>query len=379
MSGDRRRPFRILQVVHSLVIGGTERVVCDLTRHFNEGQFRTSVCCLDDLGEFGKDLVAEGIPVRVFNRRPGVDFRLIQKLRRLYREWEIDIVHAHQYTPYFYGAAACLGSAVPKAIFTEHGRHQPDRVRPKRVVFNQLLRTATAGYTAVSDFTRRSLIEFEKMPESRIRVIYNGVRYQPRGTLSEKNTSREKLGIGVDRKVVLSIGRMDPIKDFQTLIRAFVDVVRNVPDATLLIAGGGDENYLEELRRIALQLGIGDQVKFLGSRRDVTDLLAACDVFALTSISEAASMTILEAMVAGRPVVATRTGGNAELVVHGETGYLVPVGDHAGVSKALLQLMDHPDVATSMGEGGRVRLESLFTLEKSFAAYHELYEEIISR
>lgn len=378
MSGDRRRPFRILQVVHSLVIGGTERVVCDLTRHFNEGQFRTSVCCLDELGEFGKDLVAEGIPVRVFNRRPGVDFRLIQELRRLYREWEIDIVHAHQYTPYFYGASACLGSAFPKAIFTEHGRHQPDRVRPKRVVFNQLLRTVTAGYTAVSNFTRRSLIEFEKMPKSRIRVIYNGVRYQPRGMLSEKNTSREKLGIGVDRKVVLSIGRMDPIKDFQTLIRAFVDVVRNASGATLLIAGEGDDNYLEELRRNALQLGIGDRVKFLGSRRDVTDLLAACDVFALTSISEAASMTILEAMSAGRPVVATQTGGNAELVAHGETGYLVPVGDHAEVSEALSQIMTYPDVAKRMGDAGRVRFETLFTLEANYDAYHELYEEIIS-
>lgn len=373
----RHRPFHILQVVHSLVIGGTERVVCDLTRHFNDGPFRTSVCCLDGLGEFGKDLVEKGIPVKVFDRTPGIDYQLVCELRSLYKDWKIDLVHAHQYTPYFYGATACLGSSSPKAVFTEHGRHQPDRIRPKRVLFNRVLRTATAGYTAVSDFTRRSLMEFERIPGTKIRVIYNGVPRHCEGELPGKRISREKLGIGIGKKVVLSIGRMDPIKDFQTLIRAFVDVARNVPEALLLIAGGGDGSYLEELRRNALQSGIGDRVNFLGSRRDITDLIVACDVFTLTSISEAASMTILEAMAVGRPVVATRTGGNPELVVHGDTGYLVPVGNHESVSKALTEVLNRPELAKKMEAAGMKRFEELFTLDATLAAYDELYKRIL--
>jgi glycosyltransferase involved in cell wall biosynthesis len=364
--------------VHSLVIGGTERVVCDLTRHFNDGRFRTLVCCLDDLGEFGKDLAREGIPVQVFNRKPGMDYNLIRELRRLYGGWKIDVVHAHQYTPYFYGAVACLGSSAPKVILTEHGRHQPDRIRPKRVVFNQVFRPVTAGYTAVSDFTRRSLMKFEKMPGSRIRVIYNGVPYHKVGSSPGKKY-RETLGIAMDRKIALSVGRMDPIKDFPTLIRAFEDVVRSMPDALLLIAGGGDGKYMEELRTIAKQVGIEDQVTFLGNRRDVTELLGACDVFALTSISEAASMTILEAMAAGRPVVATNTGGNPELVADSKTGYLVPVGDRDAISEKLSRLIADNELASRMGDAGRVRFEELFTHETMMASYRDLYEEVLFR
>jgi glycosyltransferase involved in cell wall biosynthesis len=331
------------------------------------------------LGEFGEDLVEEGISVQVFSRRPGVDYRLIRDLRNLYREWGIDLVHAHQYTPYFYGATACLGASSPRAVFTEHGRHQPDRVRTKRVIFNPILRTVTKGCTAVSDFTRRSLIEFEKMPATGIRVIYNGVPRPAKEANPEKRVPRGKLGIEMDRRVVLSVGRMDPIKDFHTLIRAFQTVNEEVPKALLLIAGGGDGQYLSDLRRNAEQLGIGDQVRFLGNRRDVPDLLAACDVFTLTSISEAASMTILEAMAAGRPVVATRAGGNPELVVDEETGYLVPVGDHASVSKALVEILTNRDRAETMASAGRARIESLFTLETTFGAYQELYETILTR
>jgi len=377
MKAGRDRPFHILQVVHSLVIGGTERVVCDLTRHFNGERFRTSVCCLDDLGEFGKDLVREGVPVRVFNRRPGIDFSLLREIRSLYREWGIDLVHAHQYTPYFYGAAACLGKKFPKAVFTEHGRHQPDHVRPKRVAFNRILRMVTSGYTAVSGFTRQSLIDYEKMPGSRIRVIYNGVPSRSQSRKLDKKAAREKLGIGSETKVVLSVGRMDPIKDFSTLIRAFRDVQRDNPESQLLIAGGGDEQYLGQLRRDAERFGIGDKVLFLGSRRDVPELLTACDVFSLTSITEATSMTILEAMAAGRPVVATCTGGNPELVVDGKTGYLVPVGDHEAASGALARILKSPEQARKMGEAGKARFDAEFTIHAMLGSYKELYEEIL--
>ena len=252
-------------------------------------------------------------------------------------------------------------------------------MRLKRVVFNQILRTTTSGYTAVSDFTRRSLIEFEKMPGSRIQVIYNGVPCDGGRELPNKRVSREKLGIGIGKKVVLSIGRMDPIKDFQTLIKAFAGVIQKVPDALLLIAGGGDVCYLETLHQIADALGIREQVIFLGPRRDVPDLLAACDVFALTSISEAASMTILEAMAAGRAVVATRTGGNPELVIHGETGYLVPTGDNETVCEALMKVLSYPDLEEKMGSAGKTRFESMFRLERTYGEYEKLYEEILCR
>ena len=171
--------LHVLQVVHRMGLGGVERVVRDLANHFNADGFRTSVCCLDSLGEFAEELVARGTSVHLLTRRPGVDVDLIRRFRRLYEEQEVDVVHAHQYTPYFYAATACLLRPPTKIVFTEHGRDYPDRLRPKRALYNQLLRMVTSSYTAVSEFTRDSMAAFERMPRSRIRVIYNGVEPSP--------------------------------------------------------------------------------------------------------------------------------------------------------------------------------------------------------
>jgi len=367
----------ILQVVHSLAIGGTERVVCDLVRCFNDGEFRTSVCCLDELGEFGAELRAEGVPVHVLDRKPGLDLALASRIRDLCRQEKIDLIHAHQYTPYFYSAAAALRAGLLPVIFTEHGRHWPDRLRFKRALGNQLLRLTTAAYTAVSEFSGRSLVQFEKMPKGNIRVIYNGIDVNDvRCGVNDRQRLRRDAGLDEDDLLVLSIGRMDPIKDFATLIGAFAEAARRSPRAFLWIAGGGDEAYRQQLERMILELGLADRVKLLGARRDVGALLAACDLYALPSITEALSMTILEAMAAGRAVLATRTGGNPELVVDGTTGVLVPVGDVPAMARALAGLLEDGSRRDHMGAAGRARVENLFSKEHCFAQYRDLYRSV---
>jgi len=372
-----RRPVHVLQVVHSLTIGGTERVVHDLVRHFNDDEFRTTVGCLDGLGEFGEDLRAAGVAVHLLGRRPGVDLRVVGRLSRLCRATGVDIVHAHQYTPYFYAALSGLLARPVRVIFTEHGRHYPDRVRRRRVIGNQILRPVTAAYTAVSDFTRRSLVTLERIPRSRIEVIYNGIDVPVAHDDSPRARARAGLGLDQSAAVVLSVGRLDRVKDFGTLVRAMTKVVIDVPEAVLLIAGGGDEAYRQELIRLADELGIADHVRLLGSRRDVPALLAACDVFTLTSVTEALSMTILEAMAAGRPVLATDVGGNAEVVVPGETGVLIPVGDSSAAAQALIDLLTDPRRARGMGAAGRRRVRERFTRAATFEAYRRLYRRTL--
>ena len=371
---DRR--LHILQVIHSMGIGGTERVVRDLAREFNGETFRTSVCCLDSVGEFGDALRREGVTVNLVGRRAGVDVRLVWRLRQLYARLGVDVVHAHQYTPYVYAAAACLLAPQVKVVFTEHGRHQPDRLRLRRAASNQILRLVTAAYTGVSAFTRESLVAFERIPRSRIRVIYNGVE-RPVEPGPSVATARGKLGLDASVPIVLAVGRMDRIKDFGTLVRAFGTVVRDVPDAVLLVAGDGDRAYVTELRSLSESLDLNGRVRFLGNRSDIPDLLTACDVFALTSVSEAACMTILEGMAAGRPVVATAAGGNAELVVDGQTGVLVPVGDAGAVATALVRLLRDPEQARRMGAAGRRRVAERFSMTTALAAYQRLYEDAV--
>ncbi len=241
LSQQPAKPMHILQVVHSLDIGGTERVVCDLVRRFNDEEFRTSVCCLDGLGAFGADLRKEGVPVRVLDRKPGLDLSLALRLRDLCKEENVDVLHAHQYTPYFYAAVAAFRAGLLPVIFTEHGRHWPDRLRIKRAMVNQLLSLTTAAYTAVSEFSRRSLIQFEKMPGRNIQVIYNGI--DQNGVQSDGDDRKEirrALGLKDEDLLVLSVGRMDRIKDFATLIRAFARALDQLPQARLWIAGDGD-------------------------------------------------------------------------------------------------------------------------------------------
>jgi sugar transferase (PEP-CTERM/EpsH1 system associated) len=371
------KPMHILQVVHSLHIGGTERVVCDLVRVFNDTDFRTSVCCLDALGEFGEDLRNEGIDVHVLDRKPGLDFALSSCLRDLYSREKIDLIHAHQYTPYFYAAAAAFRAGLLPVIFTEHGRHWPDRLRIRRAMVNQMLRLTTTAYTAVSGFSRESLIRFEKMPGESIRVIYNGIDPDSiRNDADDRRNVRSELGIKDDDPLALSIGRLDPIKDFATLIRAFARIATQLPGARLCIAGDGDEAYKQQLLQLVQDLKLGENVRLLGMRRDISALLAACDLYTLTSITEATSMTILEAMAARKPVVATETGGNPELVVHGQTGVLVPVGDVVSISDAILFLLNDPARRERMGAAGRTRVEELFSKEQCFDRYRDLYRSI---
>ena len=374
IAGNGHGPLHVLQVVHALGVGGTERVVCDLALELRGNGIRMSVACLDEVGDLGERLRAAGVSVHLLGRTPGIDLGLVRRLTRLYRAERVNLVHAHQYTPYFYAAAACLLAPPRRVVFTEHGRHQPDQLRLRRAACNQILRPVTVAYTAVSEFTRDSLVAFERMPRSRIEVIYNGVETGAPGI--ERSLARQRLGLPATVPVVLSVGRMDPVKDFGTLVRAMAQVLEKVPDARLLIAGDGDRTYADDLRRQAETLGIAPQVELLGNRDDVPDLLAACDVFTLTSVTEATSMTVLEAMRAARPVVATDVGGNRELVLPGVTGFLPPAGDVARVADALIRLLASPAQAARLGAAGRARLTTAFGLPRALDAYRRIYERV---
>jgi glycosyltransferase involved in cell wall biosynthesis len=373
----RSSPLHVLQVIHSLHLGGAERVVRDLATELAGVGFRSSVCCLDALGEFGEELRDRGLRVDVLGRRTGLDLRLVWLLAKRYRELGVHIVHAHQYTPYFYAATARLVTPWVRVVFTEHGRHYPDHLRRGRALYNQLLRRVTTRYTAVSHATRDSLRRFERMPSTEIQVIYNGVDLE-RETAGARAVARMRLGIDATTPVVLSVGRLDRVKDFATLMRAAAVALRTIPDLTVLIAGAGDNQYRAELIALTEALQLEGHVRFLGARRDVADLLAVCDVFALTSVSEGASMTILEAMAASCPVLATAVGGNIELVVPGMTGLLVPAGNVPGIAAALVELLTNTEKARALGAAGRRRVAERFSRQATFAAYRRLYEEAVA-
>ncbi|GAK51424.1 glycosyl transferase, group 1 [Candidatus Moduliflexus flocculans] len=366
-----------MQLALSLVIGGTEKLVYEIVQRVNREQVSPVVCCLDEIGVFGQKLREAGVPVYVLHRAPGLDWSLLSKLREIIVKEQIDVIHAHQYTPYFYGLMASLYAKItlapfrPEIIFTEHGRFYPDVRKFKRVVSNPILSLFTKEIVTISASTKQSLIDYENFPARRIRVIYNGIDLERFSKTADRLAKRRELGLNADDKVFGIVARLDPIKNHAMLLRACQQLVKTVPNAYLLIVGDGPERA--KLKELTASLGIVAHVRFLGARQDISELLQTFDVFALSSFSEGTSVTLLEAMGVGVPIVATNVGGNPEVISDGETGFLVESDNADDMANKLLQLLQNDTLRQRMGNAGKERVHALFSIEKMVRAYVDLY------
>jgi L-malate glycosyltransferase len=262
-------------------------------------------------------------------------------------------------------------------MFTEHGRHYPDVVSWKRRLVNRTALVHLADeINAVCHFSADSLARVDGFSGKSIEVIENGIDLA-RYIHGDRALLRQRIGLDPQRRYIACIARFHPVKDHAMLLQAFAGVAAALPDVDLVLAGDGP--LRETLVTQAATLGISGRVRFLGVRSDVADILQAVDMFALTSISEAASLTLLEAMASALPVVVTAVGGNSEIVVHGEHGYLVPRGDATAAAEAMLRLLRDPARACAMGEAGRRRVHERYDLSRTVERYYGHYADAASR
>jgi glycosyltransferase involved in cell wall biosynthesis len=338
-----------------------------------------SVFCLDKVGPIGDLLRSEGVLVECLNRKPGWDFSVAWRLAKRYRERRIEVIHAHQYTPFFYAALSRMyGLGRCRLVFTEHGRHFPDVVSPLRRAANRLmLQHAATSVTACSDFSALALCRMDGFAGSRIDVIRNGIDLSRYPVKEDRQPLRLRLGLRPERRYILCVARFHPVKDHATLIDAFAGLCRAIPDVDLLLAGDGPLRL--DLQRAIDQRGLASRVQFLGIRFDVPALLTAVDMFTLTSISEAASLTVIEAMASAKPMVVTNVGGNPELVRDGVDGLLFPRGDAASGAKAMVRLLNDPEFARQLGDSARVRARSCFDLDSTVEQYRRIYKRLTGR
>jgi glycosyltransferase involved in cell wall biosynthesis len=366
-------PPRVVQLALSLNPGGTERLVIDLATRLRD-EVATTVCCLDEAGAWAPELTGRGIEVAALHR--GVGFRpgLGRRIARIADAHRATVLHCHHYSPFVYGQIAALLRRRLRVVFTEHGRLSDAPPSRKRRFANRCLGRLPGALFAVSHDLRRHMIA-EGLPASRLGVIHNGIEPGPRPGEAERLAARAALGIAPDRLVVGTVARLDPVKDLATLVAAFAALRERRPSGPgaplLVIVGEGPER--PRLEAAAAAAGLADAVRLPGRRDDARRLLAALDLYANTSTSEGISLTILEAMAAGLPVVATRVGGSPEVVVDGETGRLVPARDPGAVAAALVELAGARERARALGEAGRRRVEARFTIERMLRRYLAAY------
>jgi glycosyltransferase involved in cell wall biosynthesis len=279
-----------------------------------------------------------------------------------FRRSKPDVLHTHDLPPHLLGSPAAWLARVPVVIHTRH-------FRTGKLTFRHALaaRAASALSTAVVAVSEDSagLLGSEGVATSKLLVIHNGADVQ---AFAPGDRWTRPPG-----RRVISVGRLSPVKDYPTLLQAARRVVACLPDFRLDIVGDGPSRA--SLGALRTELGLESCVRFLGERHDVAELLASADAFALASTSEGLSISLLEALAAGLPIVATRVGGNPEIVEDGVTGVLVSPGDVDAVATALVSLLSDAGRLTSMARAARLRAEQHFDLRRVVARYEALYVE----
>jgi glycosyltransferase involved in cell wall biosynthesis len=299
----------------------------------------------------------------------------MRRLRGALRQLAPDVLHTILWSANVYGRVAAAGLGIPVVLAAERNTIR----RPAwQVAIERVLDRGTDGYLVNCEAIARLLVEHERLPRAKIRVVPNGIDLGvlPPFALA-RDAARAALGFDPGRRLVAQVGRLELQKDHPTFLRAAAMVAAAVPDVDFLVVGEGAERAA--LEALAGRLGLGARVRFTGLRDDVPALLAAVDVLALTSTYEGFPNAVVEAMAMGAVAVASDVGGCRELVVEGETGFLVPPGAPDAVASAVLRVLRDPALARRLAAAARRRIEREFDVRTMAARTMEAYEALLVR
>lgn len=364
----------MLIVASTLHVGGAERVMACLAKNIDRRRFDVSVCYLKENGVVGEEMQREGVellplPGREYGKLDRLTFI---KLRRLIRQRDIHLIHTHDMHGFMDGSACRLLTPGVRYIHTFHFGNYPHReAHFKRV--ERLLWRVPDALVAVGHAQAQSIRTLYGIPERRMRVLWNGVN-APAPRISPIMQAAIE---GCTDPIIASISTLIPQKGLHHLLEAAAKLKHRGARFRLLIVGGGP--LQTQLQEQAAQLGLGpQQVRFLGWIPEASDCaLPACDIFVQSSLWEAMSVVVLEAMADGRPMVITRVGENPHVLEDGKTGLLVPSADPDALADALHRLLQDPAWARRLGEAARLRHAERFQVRNMVEDYEALYDEIL--
>ena len=355
-----REPQRkvVVHVVLQARVGGMEKLLVEFAKHADDARFDVRFVCLGPWGPIADELASRGSAVVALAEPDGLRPGLVLRLCLLLRRWRADVVHAHNTKPLLYAAPAARMAGVRRVVYTRHGQRFGARRRETTAL--RLACRLVDFVVCVSEDGAR-LCDAEGVERGKISTIPNGV------DLDRFRASGPRPG-----GPLVMVGRLSREKGVENLIAAFGIASREAPGLRLLVAGGGPR--AAELQGLVARLGLAGSIRLLGEVRDVRRVLRRGSVFVLPSLTEGISLTLLEAMATGLPVVATRVGGTPEVVLDGVTGLLVPPGSPEALAAAIIRLHGDPELGGQMGLAGLERVRGDFDVTRMVFAYEALYE-----
>lgn len=382
MDANKTKAPLIAHIIYRLGIGGLENGLVNLINQLPPDAYRHSIVCLKDSTDFKERLTRNDVAIYQLNKKEGQDWGSFFRLYTLLKHIKPSIVHTRNLGTLEYQVAAWL-AGVKHRVHGEHGWDvsDPDGANIKYQWVRRVIKPLIGRFIPLSKHLEQYLTEKIRVAPEKITRICNGVDTAVFYPLTGHKTPLDAcpFSFGPDQVFIGTVGRMHGVKDQLTLVKAFIRICLDHPELKtklrLLIAGDGP------LRAQAISLLAENQLADLawlpGGRNDVSEIMRRLDIFVLPSQAEGISNTILEAMATGLPVIATRVGGNPELVSDGNTGSLVAAGDVQAMAEKILDYVDHPEKRHQHGQNGRQRVLQEFSLTAMVGRYKAVYDTLL--
>ena len=365
--------IRVVYLAHAFQVGGAEEMVLNLVRHLPK-RFEPMVCCIHELGPIGGEIRASGTPISVLGLNPGLRRPWdVARISRFLRETQPHIVHTFLLTASLYGRLAAMLARVPIVIGTEVNIYE--RKRPSHALAERLLMPGTDRVVASAESVRQFYIRQVHADPAKVEVIYNAVDWAQLKTTRGREEMRLSLNVPHDQPVAGIIARLTEQKGHTYLFEALAHTP-GLEALHVIVVGDGD--LRESLGGRAEALGLASRVHFVGARRDLGDLLNAVDLFVLPSLWEGLPLSLVLAMGAGLPVVATRIPGLPEVVEDERTGLLAPPADAAALGAAMARIVSDPAFGRRLGAAARAAALPKFGVDGYIASVVALYDRLLS-
>jgi glycosyltransferase involved in cell wall biosynthesis len=375
---NKSKKIKILHICETSGIGGAETVMINIVSNLDTDQFESSAMLFAD-GWLKDKLISYSIPVYNVDSTNPRDYSLLWRMIKQIRKIKPDIIHSHLPDANFYCSILGFILRIP-VIVTYHGKISSSaNLRLMARIKYSVVKHSSTAVVAVSDFLNAELRKAIGFADKKVTTIYNGVRPSYPVPGFDSAAKRKELGIAPDDYIIANIANMRPDKGYEYFIRAAALIHKVIPNTTFLIVGEEwppvKAMMIDEINKC----GMNDYIRLTGFRSDVAELLSTIDIYMLSSVSEGLSISTIEAMSVGVPVVATRCGGPSEIIIDGENGLLVPIRDEKSLADKVIYLLQNKESAKKMAENAKQHVAKYFSIESMITGYQNLYKKVLSR